>query len=190
MQQFPASFEYTAQFLVVFAQACYSGYFTSFRGDSEEERNSIMRRAAPLEDMSLSEMQYTTVFFYVYMLLRSEAFSSILVNSFYQPPAAANSSNLYLRIRTSIVDLSLWKEGLAGFNKQVFEVSLGPQCLNQAECVSISANINARYKYKHNCAVLERILTKITFLQIHWLPRSSQTALGCHSPKSFGCHFG
>jgi hypothetical protein len=145
MLQYPAAFEYTSQFLCVFAQASYSGFFTSFRGNSEDERNSMMRRVAPLEDMALSEMQYSTVFCYMYLLLRSESYSSLLVNSFYQHPPAHCCSNLYLRIRTSVVDLTLWKEGLVGFNRQVYDVSFGPHVQNMAECIAVSTSAYARY---------------------------------------------
>jgi hypothetical protein len=142
--QYPTDFEFTSSLLVVLGQAAYSGNFTTFRGDSEDERNSLMRRTAPAEDMSLSEMQHSTVFYYIYLLLRCDMFSSLLVNPNFAPPGATQSSWQYLRPKTAIVDLVLWKEGLAGFNKQNFEVSLGPQHVTQAECSAITANTTAR----------------------------------------------
>ncbi len=144
MQQYPCDFEYSSSFVTIFAQASYSGYFTTFRGNCESDRNSLMRRVAPLEDMSLSEMQFSSVFYYIYMLLKCELFSSLLVNPFYAPPSAANGSVHYLRPRTAVVDLSLWRDGLAGFNKQIFEVSMGVQHPGVQECIAVSANVNAR----------------------------------------------
>lgn len=36
LRQYPTRFEYTGHFLVTLAQAAYSGYFTTFRGDSDQ----------------------------------------------------------------------------------------------------------------------------------------------------------
>ena len=144
LQQYPSAFEFTSAFLVVFAQAAYSGYFITFRGNSEDERNFMMRRVAPLEDMPLSELQHSTVFFYIYMLLRCEVFASLLVNTFYQPPIAARSSVQYLRPRTGISDLSVWRDGLVGFNRQGGDVAVAAQTPSLQECIAVSSNIGTR----------------------------------------------
>jgi hypothetical protein len=145
MLQYPAAFEYTSHFLVVFGQAAYSGQFTSFRGDFEDERNSMMRRVAPLEDMPLAEMQFSSVFCYMYLLLRSETYAALLVNSFYQQPPAQSNSGLYLRVRTSVAELTLWRAGLGGLNAHTMDVSLGPHTQSLPECISVASAVYSRF---------------------------------------------
>lgn len=91
IRQHPTSFEYTSHFLAVFGQAAYSGYFLTFRGNNDKERIYTLRKIAPYEDMPLQEFQYSSVFLYMNLMLRSNAYASLLLNPLYQSPPPAAS---------------------------------------------------------------------------------------------------
>ena len=83
LQQFPSEFEYTSQLLVLLLQASHSGFFTSFRCNSERERLLFMSKGAMTEALSNLELQHSSVFCYVLVLLASPGAARMLVNPMY-----------------------------------------------------------------------------------------------------------
>lgn len=136
LQQFPTSFEFSANVLTVLSQAAYSGYFTSFRCKCERERNLMMNSAISAENLDISDMNYSSVFAYISILMRTESTAHSFVNPFYQPPLAAYRNLQYIKPRTAVADLQIWKEGLGGYNQ-----GLSPFSPNIQECMASQISI-------------------------------------------------
>lgn len=112
--QNPSACEFSSHLLHLMAQASSSGVFTTFRCDSERERFLMMRKVITFEELrSLDELQFSTFFCYVNLLLRGPT-GALLVNPLYTPPTPAQRLCHYIRPRCGLQDLSLWRAGLAG----------------------------------------------------------------------------
>ena len=147
VQQFPASFEFNTNILTILSQAAYSGYFTSFRCKCERDRTLMMNSAAAVEDLDISDMDYSSVFTYISLLIRTESTSGSIINPFYQPPLAAYRNLQYLKPRTAVADLQVWKEGLAGYNQ-----GLAPFSPSVQECMTSQLSLlkkTALYSKSH-----------------------------------------
>ncbi len=89
LRQSPADFEFSAAFITVLSQIALSGYFISFRRNSERERAQWMRAVGAYEDVSIDDFDYSTFSLYLHLLLRTSNYATILVNDSYAPPIAA-----------------------------------------------------------------------------------------------------
>jgi hypothetical protein len=68
--------------------------------------------------------------------MRTESTAHSFVNPFYQPPLAAYRNLQYIKPRTAVADLQIWKEGLGGYNQ-----GLSPFSPNVQECMASQISI-------------------------------------------------
>lgn len=119
IQQFPKAFEFTEYFLTFLVKCAYSGYFTTFRCNCEKERNNFVRKNIMHEEkLQLGDSQYSTVYFYIGILLRSPGYARLLINPFYQSAVNLESkvkNHTFLRPSAFIHDMKLWREGILGY---------------------------------------------------------------------------
>jgi len=141
--QFPTDFAYSTHFLTLLAHATYSGFFTTFRENSECGRYAFMQQMFQSDRMESDDLQYSTVFCYMRILLRSNI-AHTLTNPFYREPVAGNSKLKYLHPRHLVSDLLLWREGLFGHNQPNFKGFMATSP-NMQECVAVTSATSARY---------------------------------------------
>eukprot|EP01036_Dinobryon_divergens_P030928 gene30928-40253_t len=122
--QYPNQFEFTSHLLLLLAQALYSGYFVSFRGNCEKERIQLMKKAAFFEEMTYpDDFEFSSIIYYVYIIMRCPNLSAMMINRCYAPPPARNKLLYYIRPRTGALDMELWRDGLTGINSCLLGVS-------------------------------------------------------------------
>jgi len=144
-QQFPASFEFSPLLLQMLAQACISGAFVSFRGDSERERVLLVKGAVSLEPSPLppsEETWFGSVFVYLRAVLRGPR-GLLLVNPLYTPEPPEHRLCRYLKPRCATHDLSIWRQGLVGCFPHSLAQS-GPEGTTAAEAAAAALQASRR----------------------------------------------
>jgi hypothetical protein len=75
-----------------------------------------MKYFSQIDSIDYNNFEFSSIFTYISMLTRIDSTKSLLINSFYKPPNDINSI-YYIKLLTSIGDIMIWKEGLAGFHQ-------------------------------------------------------------------------
>ena len=101
LSQYPAHFEFTPNLLVLAMQASYSGYFSTFLGNSEAERHLLVKEVVGGEGLPPDMAHLSCLAAYAGLLARSEATNTLFVNPFYVPPAHSREI-AYLRPRYAL----------------------------------------------------------------------------------------
>ena len=141
--QFPTDFAFSTHLLTTICSAAYSGYFSTFRECSEMHRYSFIQSVYLSERIESEDLQYSSLFSYIRILLHS-SLASLLVNPYYQKPPSHQSQVKYIRARYCVSDLVLWREGLFGLNQPNFKGFM-PSAPCAIECTAITAGVSSRY---------------------------------------------
>jgi hypothetical protein len=147
ISQYPTQFEYTGYFLQMFAQAVYSGYFSSFRGNCERERRTYIRHVSHNENLSFADAEYSTIFCYVGILLRCPSTARLMVNAYYsQPTIHMNSStaSIFLRPKSSVNDMTVWRAGIFGYVPDI-ATHYAAYTPTETECLAIQSQTYSRW---------------------------------------------
>lgn len=143
--QFPTSFEYTEDFLLLLVYLTQSGVVSTFRGNNERERILFQRAGLLFEDSMNDDIDCSSLAFYMHLLLRTSNWSRLLRNVHYIPPCPDEKKVQYLRPRCANHDVLFWENGLFGLNHNIPDISaLGGGKIASAESNAMATDLTLR----------------------------------------------
>jgi hypothetical protein len=143
--QYSNEFEYTETLLLVLVFTLQSGIMSTFRGNNERERVMRMRSALQFEDIGSDDLDYSSITFYIHLLLRTSNYAMFLTNAHYTPSFSHEEKVKYLRPRCSNHDIIFWKDGLFGLNPNLLYMnSLSEPNVDHQEAKAIGSDMLAR----------------------------------------------